>query len=246
MLTKNTTDQVLIAEDGDVLSFTLNNPDAGNEVTGAMFDAMTAALAAQATRPTARVLRLSANGKAFCTGRERAGKDAVSMHAEVSRLIGLKKALRATPLISIAEVQGDAHGFGMGLAILCDFSLVSSTAALAFPEMRKGLPPAAIMAYLGHYALPKKVFPWVLFGEAFTPADAKDAGLVGEVVEPGALAGAVDALVAKILRTDPTGARHCKAFFQAAEEGTLDQNFKLATETLVVSGLRLMDAAKSK
>jgi hypothetical protein len=61
-------------------------------------------------------------------------------------------------LITIAEVQGDAFGFGFGLAILCDFTLVSSSAKLAFPEMRKGLPPAAIMAYLGRYALPKQVF----------------------------------------------------------------------------------------
>ena len=146
--------------------------------------------------------------------------------------------------ISVAEVQGDAHGFGMGLAILCDFSLVSTAATLAFPEMRKGLPPAAIIAYLGHYALPKKVFPWVLFGEAFTPADAKDAGLVSDVCEPDALTAAADAVVAKILKTDPAGARHCKAFFQAAQEGTLEQNFKLATETLVVNSLRLMDAAR--
>jgi hypothetical protein len=58
----------------------------------------------------------------------------------------------------IAEVQGDAFGFGFDLAILCDFTLVSSSAKLAFPEMRKGLPPAAIMAYLGRYALPKQVF----------------------------------------------------------------------------------------
>jgi methylglutaconyl-CoA hydratase len=66
--------------------------------------------------------------------------------------------LRASALITIAEVQGDAFGFGFGLAILCDFTLVSSSAKLAFPEMRKGLPPAAIMAYLGRYALPKQVF----------------------------------------------------------------------------------------
>jgi methylglutaconyl-CoA hydratase len=235
---------VLIGEADSVLTFTLNNPAAGNEVTGQMFDAMLAALAAQAAKPTARVLRLTASGAAFCTGRERAGKDAASMHAEVGRLIALKKALRGTPLITIAEVQGDAHGFGMGLAILCDFALVSSSATLAFPEMRKGLPPAAIMAYLGMYALPKKVFPFVLFGDAFTPAQALDAGLITQVCEPQTLTSTADALAARILRTDPDGARGCKAFFQVAEENTLEQNFRLATETLVVSSLRLMDAAR--
>ena len=227
-----------------VLTFTLNNPEAGNEITGGMFDAMLAALAEAGPRTGARVLRVRANGAAFCTGRERAGTDAASMRAEVARLIALKKALRGTSMITIAEVQGDAHGFGMGLAILCDFTLVSTSATLAFPEMRKGLPPAAIMAYLGHYALPKTTFPLVLFGERFTPAQALAAGLVNEVCEPDALAARATALVDRILALDADGARNCKAFFQGAQDGTLEQNFQLATETLVVNGLRLRDAAR--
>lgn len=93
----------------------------------------------------------------FCTGRGRAGRDAVSIRSEVARLIALKRLVRGTSMISIAEVNGDAHGFGFGLAILCDFTLVSSRATLAFPEMRKGLPPAAIMAYVGRYSEPRAV-----------------------------------------------------------------------------------------
>jgi methylglutaconyl-CoA hydratase len=244
MQTVSATDHVLIAESDAVLTFTLNRPDVGNEVDGAMFDAMLAALATAAAPAGPRVLRLRANGAVFCTGRERAGTDATSMHAEVARLIALKKALRATSLITVAEVQGDAHGFGMGLAILCDFALVSSSASLAFPEMRKGLPPAAIMAYLDRYALPRTTFPLVLFGDRFTPAQAVAAGLVSEVCEPGALTARADALVDRILALDPDGARHCKAFFQSAQEATLEQNFLHATETLVVNGLRLRDAAR--
>ena len=123
-----------------VLSFTLQTPEPGNEISGRMMDAMLEALATRAADPQMRVLRLRAEGPAFCTGRERAGRTPVSIRAEVGRLIALKKALRASPLITVAEVQGDAHGFGMGLAMLCDFTLVSSSARLAFPEMRKGLP----------------------------------------------------------------------------------------------------------
>lgn len=246
MQTASPTDHVRIAETAGVLTFTLNRPDAGNEVDGAMFDAMLAALAAAAVPSGPRVLRLRANGAVFCTGRERAGTDAASMHAEVARLIALKQALRATSMITVAEVQGDAHGFGMGLAILCDFALVSATATLAFPEMRKGLPPAAIMAYLDRYALPRTTFPLVLFGDRFTPAQALAAGLVSEVCEPDALTSRADALADRILALDADGARHCKAFFQSAQEATLEQNFRHATETLVVNGLRLRDAAARK
>ena len=231
---------VVIDRSGEILTFTLNNADAGNEVTGPMFDAMIASLSSEATVPAARVLRIRARGEVFCTGRERAGTDAVSIHREVSRLIELKRLLRASSMITIAEVQGNAFGFGFGLAILCDFTLVSSSAKLAFPEMRKGLPPAAIMAYLGRYTLPKQVFPMVLFGDAITPEAALNAGLVTRVCAPDTLRAETDALADRILALDDTGARQCKSFFQTAEESSLEHNFRCATETLTVSALRLM------
>ncbi|MDP9157604.1 MAG: enoyl-CoA hydratase/isomerase family protein [Pseudomonadota bacterium] len=233
-------DPVVIDRSGEILTFTLNNAAAGNEITAPMFDAMIAVLRSEATLPTARVLRIRASGETFCTGRERAGTDAVSIHREVSRLIELKRLLRVSPMISIAEVQGDALGFGFGLAILCDFTLVAGSAKLAFPEMRKGLPPAAIMAYLGRYALPKQVFPMLLFGDAITPDAALAAGLVTRVCAPDALQADTDALVERILSLDETGARQCKSFFQSAEESSLEHNFRCATETLTVSALRLM------
>ncbi|MFM0220937.1 enoyl-CoA hydratase/isomerase family protein [Paraburkholderia dipogonis] len=231
---------VLIERAGDVLSFTLNRPDAGNEISGPMFDAMTAALRSEAAAPSARVLHIRAKGDSFCTGRERAGRDAVSIRAEVARLIELKRLVRATSMISIAQVQGDAFGFGFGLAILCDFTLVSSRASLAFPEMRKGLPPAAIMAYVGRYALPKALFPMVLFGDPLTPAIALAAGLITRVCEPDALCADADALAERILALDEAGARQCKVFFQAAEESPIEQNFRSATDMLTVTSLRLM------
>ena len=67
---------VLIEREGEILSFTLNNLAHGNEINGAMFDAMLAVLRQEALTPTARVLRIRALGEVFCTGRERAGHDA--------------------------------------------------------------------------------------------------------------------------------------------------------------------------
>ena len=78
---------VLIEREGEILSFTLNNLAHGNEINAAMFDAMLAVLQQEALTPSARVLRIRALGDVFCTGRERAGHDAASVHAEVSRLI---------------------------------------------------------------------------------------------------------------------------------------------------------------
>ena len=231
---------VLIERVGDVLNFTLNNSEHGNEVTGAMFDAMLAELQREASQPAARVLRLRAQGKVFCTGRERAGRDAASIHRESSRLIDFKRALRVSPLISVAEVQGDAFGFGFGLAIVCDFVYVAESAALGFPEMKFGLAPTAIMAYLGEYALPRFAFPLVLFGDPIAPQQAQQIGLVSQVSRAGALGSDVDALIERILRLDPTAARACKEFFQTAQQNSFDQNCRLATEALTAGSLAVL------
>ena len=240
----NALEELVIERARDVLTFTLNNVEHSNEVTGPMFEAMLVELRAESARPSARVLRLRARGKVFCTGRERAGRDALAIHKEAARLIDLKRALRISPLISIAEVQGDALGFGFGLAIVCDFVYVAESASLGFPEMRFGLAPAAIMAYLGEYALPRFAFPLVLFGDPIPPQHALQIGLISQVCPAGRLAADADALVERILKLDPNAARNCKEFFQTAQQNSFDQNCRLAVEALTVGSMAIL--AKEK
>src|ERR1700739_1365093 len=225
---------------GDILSFPLNNPEHENEVTGPMLDAMRAGLRREAARPTARVLRIRAKGKVFCPGRERAGRDVAAVRHESARLIEFKRVLRTSPLISVAEVQGDALGFGFGFAIVCDFVYVSESAALGFPEMHFGLAPAAIIAYLGDYALPRFAFPLVLFGDPITPQQAQQIGLISHVSRADSLAADVDALIARILRLDVNAARACKEFFQTAQQNSFDQNCRLAAEALTVGSMAVL------
>ena len=235
---------VVIERAKDVLTFTLDNAEHGNEVTGPMFDAMLAELRAEATRPTACVLRIRARGKVFCIGRERAGRDVVTIRRESARLIELKRALKTSPLISIAEVQGDAFGFGFGLAIVCDFVLVAEHAALGFPEMRSGLAPAAIMAYLGEYALPRFAFPLVLFGDPIDPHRALQIGLISQVCSADRLVSNADALVERVRQLDPGAARRCKEFFQTTQQNSFDQNCRLAIDALTIGSMTLLAKAK--
>ena len=233
-----------IGRTGQVVTFTLSDTEHGNQISGAMFDAMLAELKAQASDPSARVLRIRARGKVFCTGRERKGRDVVTIRHEAARIIAVKRLLRTSSLITVAEVQGDAFGFGFGLAILCDFVLVAEHARLGFPEMRSGLTPVAIMAYLGEYALPRFAFPLVLFGDPIDPQQAKQIGLISQVCQRDGLAGEADALVKRILELDPTAARRCKEFFQTAQQNSFDQNCRLAIETLTVGSMNVLAREK--
>jgi methylglutaconyl-CoA hydratase len=229
---------------GDILTFTLDNPADGNRVTGAMLDAMLNLLHFEATNPSARVLLIRANGNVFCTGRERAGRDVTSIRQESARILEFKRALRTTNLISIAAVQGDAMGFGFGLAIVCDFVVVAQHAALGFPEMRSGLAPAAIMSYLGDYTLPRFAFPLVLFGDPIDPQRALQIGLISQLSTADRLNDDVNSLVQRILALDPTAARKCKEFFNVAEQNSFEQNCRLATEVLTIGSLSVLAREK--
>jgi methylglutaconyl-CoA hydratase len=231
---------LLVERAGNVLTFTLDNTERGNQVTGAMFGGMLGELQREASHPAARVLRIRARGKVFCTGRERAGRNAEAIRSEVARIIEVKRLLRTSPLISVAEVQGDAFGFGFGLAILCDFALVAEQAHLAFPEMRNGLPPAAIMAYLGEYTLPKFAFPLVLFGDSINPERAMQIGLISQVCAGDRLQSEADGLVERVLQLDPSAARRCKEFFLTAQQQSFDDNCHSALEALTAGSMALL------
>jgi methylglutaconyl-CoA hydratase len=235
---------VVIQRIPDVLTFTLDNPNHGNQVTGAMLDAMLAELRAEASTPVARVLRIRARGKVFCTGRERAGGDADSVRKEAERLVEFQHALRTSSLISVAEVQGDALGFGFGLAVACDFVLLAENASLALPEMRSGLAPCDIAAYLGEFALPRVAFPLILFGDPISPVRALQAGLISQICAREQLVGEANALVARILRLDPAAARRCKEFFLGAQQNSFEQNCRRAIEALAEDSLTRLDKKK--
>jgi enoyl-CoA hydratase/carnithine racemase len=228
---------VAIDHTADALTFTLDNSSHGNEVTGVMFDAMLAELRKEASKSRARVLRIRARGNAFCMGRERAGRTPAAIRRESARILEFKAALRSTPLISVAEVQGNAFGFGFGLAIVCDFALVAEHASLGFPEMRSGLAPVAILSYLGEYALPRFAFPLVLFGEPIDPHRAQQIGLISQVCPIDRLSAEADALVERILQLDPSAVRCCKSFFLSAQQNSFDQNCRHAVDALTKGSL---------
>lgn len=111
-----------VTVDGPVIRAVIDRGDA-NLLTTAMCEELTELLATPP--PGAHVLRLAARGPSFCLGRERRGRSLEELRHEVTALVGLNRALRKSPLVTLAEVQGDAAGFGVGLATLCRVSVAA-------------------------------------------------------------------------------------------------------------------------
>jgi enoyl-CoA hydratase/carnithine racemase len=87
-----------------------------------------------------------AGDKAFSTGRDlRASKEHTQSQADeyMQAAISSVLAVRALPLPTIAAINGHAYGWGLELALACDFRFADEKAILCFPETSLGLFPGA-------------------------------------------------------------------------------------------------------
>ena len=91
-------------------------------------------------------------------------------------------ALRTSPLVTIAEVHGDAAGFGVGLIAACDVAVAVSDAHFWFPEVGIDLAPALVLAWLPRVVGERQAFWLTATGERVAAARAQELGLVNEVV----------------------------------------------------------------
>jgi methylglutaconyl-CoA hydratase len=131
----------------------------------------------------AHVLLFRASGDAFCLGREReAAPVPDELRSEALALAAVMHAMKQTPLVTVAEVQGDVAGFGIGLVASCNVAVAVEEARFSFPEVTFGLAPALVLAWLPRVVGEREAFWLTATGEAFSAEHARTLGLVNAVV----------------------------------------------------------------
>ncbi|TMA53204.1 MAG: hypothetical protein E6J76_05130 [Deltaproteobacteria bacterium] len=208
---------------------TLDRPAAGNrldpEVQGALADACAAAEEAR----EARVVVLAARGRLFsaglppgCRWPEAAWPDGVGAVAALSKPV-------------IAALQGDALGWGLGLALACDLRIAARTAMLALPEVGEGtLPGGGSMARLARIVGSARALEMVLLGTRLTAKRAVAWGLVSTVVEPGRLLATVRETARRLAARGPLALRLAKEAVTAALDLPLGEGIRLEQDLYVL------------
>lgn len=222
--------------EGSVLTARLASPD-GNLMTMAMCDALSAVL--NAPPAGAHVMVLSAEGDNFCMGRERTATSPDDLPGEVRRLVAVNDALADTPLVTVARVHGDAAGFGVGLAALCDIAIATRAAQLNFPEVRINLAPALVLAWLPRMVGRRAAFWLTSSGAPVSGEEAVRIGLLNEVADGvDELDAAVAAKVAALLPAEPRVHKEIKAMLRSVESLSERQSYELASDRLVLGSMR--------
>lgn len=187
----------------------------------------------------ADVFVLSAGGPAFCLGRDRQAQTPDELRTEVAALVELNRALSASRLLTVARVHGDAAGFGVGLAALCDVTVVAPSARFWFPEVELGLAPTVVLAWLPRIVGRKRALHLTATGRTITASEAAELGLVTVVAATDdALDSTVHDEVAALAKHPPRVHAEIKEFLAATADSTEQQTYDLATEKLIIGSMR--------
>ncbi len=210
-----------------------------NSFSGKMIDELADTVIEAASDPSCRFVRLRARGDVFCLARDREGTTPDELRAEAARIVRINETLRTTPLVVVAEVNGDAAGFGCGLVGASDVAVASDGARFWFPEIRMGLAPSVVISWASKVLPPKRAFDMVVTGEPIDAATAAGLGLITEAVPADRLSARVDERIQAMAALHPEGVRDIKRFFARARMLDPASAASASVDALVMSSLRL-------
>ncbi len=205
-------EHILYDVSDSIATITLNRPDKLNAYTAIMGAELEDAFLAADADDAVRVIIVTGAGRGFCAGADisgganafdtKSGNTAMFQGSKPRRSTGagFVGAIYNCRKPSIAAINGPAVGVGITLALPMDIRIASSEAKFGFVFARRGLVPEAGSAWF----LPRLVgldqaLRWCLSGRVFGAAEAKEGGLVSEVVPGDQLLARARALAAEMV-----------------------------------------------
>jgi isohexenylglutaconyl-CoA hydratase len=188
----------LVVRQGDTERWTLNDPASRNALSDAMVVAMFEACLRARADDSLRAVVLTGAAGAFCAGGS-LGSFASAIGqplqpGERDPLIAANRgfgdvlhALTELPQLLVVAVDGPAMGGGFGLACCGDVVLATQRSVFATPEVTLGLPPAQIAPFVWRRLGDRTARECLLTGRHFSASEARDLGLVNDLVADGEL-----------------------------------------------------------
>jgi enoyl-CoA hydratase len=199
-------------------------------------------------REDVRVIILTAEGKVFCAGADI--KERTQLTGEAGEYNALNRIVREMfysilecnkPVI--AAVNGAAMGAGMALVLCCDIILASDDAIFAMPEVDVGL--AGGVKFLQRHMNPSKSRRMLLTGERVPAQELYRLGVVEECVPGGELMVKARELANEIAGKSPLAVRMIKESFNAVENLTLRDGYRLE-QNMTVALAKTDDAREAR
>jgi methylglutaconyl-CoA hydratase len=216
-----------------VATVTFNRPDKRNAITTQMIAELQDVLDSIEKTQT-RVVILTGSGKAFCAGIDldmlrNIAKQSPGENQEDSRRIAkMFRKIWSFSRPMIAAVNGHALAGGCGIATLCDFTLAVPEAKFGYTEVKIGFLPAIVSVFLTRQIGEKRARDLLLTGRLIEASEAKEMGLVNELVAPENLMARANELAETILAASPSSITRAKHLLISAAAAGVDADLERA------------------
>jgi len=220
--------EVLTAQDGGVLTITLNRPEVFNAFNSALHAGLRAALE-EAADPAVRAVVITGAGRGFCAGQDL--KEFAEMPESIRERLEQTyhpniRAIRALPKPVIAAVNGPCAGAGLSLASACDIRIAADNATFVPGFIGIGLVPDSGGSWFIHRLLGfARAFEWMTSNRKLTAAEAQAWGLVSEVTDD--LPARAAELAATYAAMPTRGVGLTKQLFEHAFTASLEEQLEL-------------------
>jgi methylglutaconyl-CoA hydratase len=224
---------LLLEISGHIAHITLNRPEKRNAISTAMMAELQTALD-EIEKSHARVAIITGAGKAFCAGMDLEMLAAIACQSPAEnqddsrRIAKMFRRIWSFPRPLIAAVNGPAYAGGCGIATLCDFTLAAPEAKFGYTEVRIGFLPAIVSVFLTRQIGEKRTRDLLLTGRIIDGAEAKEFGLVSEVVPAEHLLDRAHELAAELIEASPASLSRAKRLLISSEIASVDHDLERA------------------
>ncbi|HXL35860.1 MAG TPA: enoyl-CoA hydratase/isomerase family protein [Ktedonobacteraceae bacterium] len=203
--------------EGPLARLRLNRPEVLNAANRAWVQDLVTATDYLAHQAETRVVLVSGEGRAFCSGldtKELAhGNLTVEWFETWERGVTALADLNA---ITIAAIQGYCLGGGLQLALACDLRIASSDAIFSIPAVKEGLAAYVATVRLTRLIGAAAAKELCLLGRRFSAEEGRALRLLMEVVPPAMLEERALALVQELLSIPFTALLYTKRQIDSA------------------------------
>lgn len=207
---------VLYHVENGVATITLNRPDLHNAFNDHVIAELTEKFQAAGGDVLVRAVVLRGNGKSFSAGGDlnwmrRMADYTYDENVEDAMQLGLLlKTINTLPKPTIALVQGNAFGGGVGLTACCDIAIAEEGTKFCLSEVRIGLIPSIIAPYVMGAIGARQARRYFMTAERFDADAAQKIGLVHEICPQGGLDAALKKILTAIMDGAPDAQRRGK------------------------------------
>ena len=196
---------------GAVRVLTLNRPERLNALDTVLRQLLAEALATAQREESVRAIMIAGAGpRAFCAGQDLNESSALAP-ADAARWMASWKsyfeALSSFNKPLVAAINGVAAGAGFQTALLCDYRLAVPAARFIMAEIDVGLPCIVGGHLLSIHLGQSRATEIVLSGRGIDSSEARQIGLLHEIVEPGDLGSRALAAAERLAAKPPVAMR---------------------------------------